>query len=711
VALGLARAFGLDRRDVVVSGLVGARRVDPRVSTAPAAEVRKRRLAALAAVADDAPTAQIQRVLSGEEVAELEAARASRSGTEQPDTDEPDAEQPSAGEPSTDEAGTGESSPGESSPDEASPGEPGTAVEGPDGESSTTPGDPTGTKAALDRREDPHAFDDPDDLDDPAHAIVSNTAEPYAAEEEETATIVARPSGVGSLGAAAAAGLALAAAAAGAPVLLPAALACLLVLAIVLPRRGVAGRARLLLVAIPPLVLLGPLLTYAAQAEDGWRLLLSGPGAVAATPPSTPLLALLGWPQDPPAAGIASVSQWLVLLASATVAVAAVVALARGGAQARGVRLAWLVAALGAAAAVLAPYAEIGVARLADGTDVVARGWAGPGTSLLLLGLVMATAIGGGGLRAALHGRSFGWRQLGVALISIVLVGGIGLAAVGWTTMLRGEVLTLTTRQSDPVPAIGDELQASDARSRVLAVWATDAGTVDAELWRYAGPQLTETSSALALADLDRAEPDPATASLQRIVAGLATGTLSGAAEALADHAVGVVIVPPLDSVITGSTTDDVARARLIALLDSVRGLERVTENASGVVWRVSTEEASVARVALVAADGTTTPVAAGVVDVRTELPVMADAATLVLSERPAAGWRAWLDGAPLRSVSHGWQQAFQVPAGAGGDLVVRFDDPLAGPWRLAIVVTFVVVALIALPTRRRRLEPMDEES
>src|SRR5690606_1616443 len=72
VVLGIARAFGLDRRDVVVSGMVGARRVEARAATAPAAELRKRRLAALAAVADDAPTGQIQRVLSGAEVEEGE---------------------------------------------------------------------------------------------------------------------------------------------------------------------------------------------------------------------------------------------------------------------------------------------------------------------------------------------------------------------------------------------------------------------------------------------------------------------------------------------------------------------------------------------------------------------------------------------------------------------------------------------------------------
>src|SRR5690606_41569429 len=61
---------------------------------------------------------------------------------------------------------------------------------------------------------------------------------------------------------------------------------------------------------------------------------------------------------------------------------------------------------------------------------------------------------------------------------------------------------------------------------------------------------------------------------------------------------------------------DGVARSRLVALLDEVPGLERVTENSSGVVWRVSTAEVTPARAALIGADGVATPVPAEVVGV-----------------------------------------------------------------------------------------------
>lgn len=630
VALGLARAFGLDRRDVVISGLVGAQHVERRAASAPAVELRERRLAALAAVADDAPTGQIDRVLAGR-------------------TD-----------------------PGE---------EPAS-------------GDDDGTTGEADDREERVASDVPDP------------------EPDELATIVARPSGVGSVGAAAAAGLGLAAAAAGAPLLLPAGLLGLLLLAVMLGRRRsmVAGRSRLLLVAIPPLVLMGPLLMQAARMDDGWRLLFASPGnAVDAPISSTPALALLGWPQDPLDTGLATASPWLALAASATVLVAAVVALARGGGVARGVRLAWLIVAVGVLAAVLAPRVDVAVARSADGSDVVARGWAGPGCSLVLLGLLMATAAAGGGLRSALHGRSFGWRQLGVAAVSLVIAGGVILAAIGWTTMLRSDVFALHSRQHDPVPAIGDELQSSDSRSRVLALWSAGPGAIDGALWRSAGPQLTETSSVSELAALDaQGVLDPAAASLQEVVAGLSTGTATDVPARLAEHAIAVVVVPPADSDVAGPS-DETARADLVSLLDETPGLERVTENDSGVVWRVSTVADAPARVVLQDAEGLVTPVAAATVTVDATIPPVATDSLLLLAERPDVGWHAWLDGEPLRSVTHDWRQAFQVPPGTGGELVVRYDARLHVPWQVIIAITFVAVALIAMPTRRRRLDPVED--
>src|SRR5690606_21619318 len=100
----------------------------------------------------------------------------------------------------------------------------------------------------------------------------------------------------GSLGAAAAAGLAFAVASAGAPALLPAGLLVLLVIALVVPPR----RGRVLFVAVPALVLHAPVL---AEAIGGSRAavaaLLADPGLPLASSPAPVWQQALGWPVEP----------------------------------------------------------------------------------------------------------------------------------------------------------------------------------------------------------------------------------------------------------------------------------------------------------------------------------------------------------------------------------------------------------------------------
>src|SRR5699024_3635139 len=77
------------------------------------------------------------------------------------------------------------------------------------------------------------------------------------------------------------------------------------------------------------------------------------------------------------------------------------------------------------------------------------------------------------------------------------------------------------------------------------------------------------------------------------------------AGEQLGRLAVGVVLVPPVTDAEAATTRQD-----LVARLDSTAGLERVTENASGVIWRTSQSTGaagaaqSVARARVVSAEG-----------------------------------------------------------------------------------------------------------
>lgn len=678
MALGIARALGVDRRDVVISGMVGAQRVSRRRSVTAgrsAREAKRARLAALAAVGQSE---------QDDTFADLEPIR---SNTAEPAEGAEPAEKAEGAPP---EAGTDPGGAGEAEPHDATP----TA----DGE-----------------------------------------------DRVERATVVSRTSRAPSMAAAAAAGLAFAVAAAGAPVLLPAGLTALIVLALVLGRRRylAAGRARLIVVALPAVVVLGPVWTYAIRtwADGGWRVLLADPGAPLASDPGPAWLTLLGWPALPHVGsdlGAVLGSQVLPLVATGALIVAALLALLRGGPRGRAVRIGWLISAIGLATALASSRTVVALGRAhepAAGPDELVTGWAGPGTSLVLLGLLLATGVALDGLQGALAGRTFGWRQISAAVVTVLLVAGLVVSAASWTTTVvaeRGEqtpetgqveqtrAVHLTGRGPDPVPALGRTLQAPEQGARVLALTATPEG-IDAQLWRGNGPQLTETATVLglgrALARTDSGgegdgEPDQADAHLLSLVADLATGSVGGAGERLAQHAVAVVIVPTAGSVATGVTdADESARARLIARLDAVLGLERVTENPAGVIWRVSagpgSTDTAIARGQVRDGEGTQLANLDFTHDSGSaRLSPEGTGRTVVLAERSSPAWRAEIDGRPLRAVADSsWRQAFLIPDDAAGELTVTYRPSLHTPWHVLTGVVLGLTVLLALPTRRRRPE------
>ncbi|ACQ79467.1 glycosyl transferase domain-containing protein [Beutenbergia cavernae DSM 12333] len=531
---------------------------------------------------------------------------------------------------------------------------------------------------------------------------------------------VARPR-AGSIGAAAAAGLAFAVACAGAPVLLGVGVLALVVLVIAVgPRRRGrhAGRTRLLLVLAPALALLGPWLTGALVTSgppDAWRLLVSEPGLPQPVDAGPAWWQLLGWPVEPAAwPGVAAGAGAVVpLVASGTLVLAGLVALLRGSGKIRPVRIGWLVTGIGLVAALVASRTEVGVGTAADGNAQVAYGWAGPGTSVVVLGLLVAAVSAGDGLRGWLTERAFGWRQLTAGVVTVVVVLAPLATAAAWVWSVRAEespgspALAVEPRGADPVPALGRQLQESTAGARVLAISTDDAG-LRVQLWRDNGPQLLDATSpvtARAVSGAPRegvpAAPDAADTALAGLAALLAASS-DAAADELAAHAVGVVVVPPLDSRVAPGH-DTTARARLVASLDATAGLERVTENASGVVWRVAADVGSSrARIVTPGDDGAAV-VAAGLVRAGGHLPAASVERIVVLAERADDGWRATIGSAELEATADGWEQGFTVPAGLGGELRVTYDSPWRVPWGVAVVTVLALSALLALPTRRRR--------
>ncbi|WP_199423561.1 glycosyltransferase [Actinotalea solisilvae] len=525
-----------------------------------------------------------------------------------------------------------------------------------------------------------------------------------------------------SLAAAAGAGLALAVVVAAAPVLLPAGLLALLVVA-----AAVRRRRRLVWVAVPALVLQAPtVLDAVSEGADGWRVLLAAPGVPTAASAAEPWQQLLGWPTAAPAwVDLPDVASGVVPYAlTGVVAVVALLGLVVPGRRGRAARAAWLVAACGLAAGVVAGAVHTGVADVpgdAPGT-VLAPGWAGPGVSLALLGLLVAALVGAAGLRTVVGRHAFGWRQVTAGVLAVLAVVAPATVLGAWTWHSTGaRDLALTTSAVPVVPAIGRQLQASPDDVRVLLLEPGPDEQVRATALRHDGVQLTEVGRSVTARAVRGAPDAPAAVAadaadteLAGTAARLASGAAGDVAAQLARLGVGAVLVPPAGD----DPQAAAARAAVVGRVDATAGLERVTETESGIIWRVAGAQAGTttarARLVTPAADAPgagETPGSQAVAVPAHERVVDAPVAAgdperlLVLAERADPGWRAWLDGRPLRSVESSWRQTFELGDGSG-QLTVRYDPGGRTPWLALQGLTLLVTVLLALPVRRRRGGP-----
>ncbi|MCV2394162.1 glycosyltransferase [Actinotalea sp. M2MS4P-6] len=522
-----------------------------------------------------------------------------------------------------------------------------------------------------------------------------------AAETAETALVQAGPRSDGtaerpapqpvetaepSFAAAAGAGLAACVATAGTPALLPVLLVALVAVAVLRPRR------RLWWVAVPPLVLSGPLLVWVAVDPQRWRALVAAPGLAVPAAPAVAWQQALGWPVP-----VDTVPLWVALLPGAVLAVVAVLSLAIRPPAVRAVRLGWLVAALGLATAI--GLGHLGVV-LGDG--LLGPTWTGGAVSTVLAGLLVAALVGVGRLRQALTRVAFGWRHVGAGLLAALALAA-PVALLGTWVVRASHPSALEVSDTAVVPAVGLQLQASDDAARVLEL-VPSGSELHVTLLRGDGVQLIDTSRAVTGTAVtgdplapEPAAPDDAETELADAAAGLTVGA-QGVADQLADLAVGAVLVPP---------SQDPARAELVGLLDATDGLERVTETEAGVIWRVASDDRTVAWARVVRGSAeqfgeVLEPVASSDGRIATELDAGPSDRLLVLAERADPGWHAWLDGVPLRSVETGWRQAFEL-GGDSGRLVVRHEETGQHVWLLVQLVVLGATVLLAVPTRRRR--------
>ncbi len=391
------------------------------------------------------------------------------------------------------------------------------SAESPDAASAESAGaDSAESGAGSDARGDREDDQDPAAQEDesPSERSLARAAAVRAAATEQY--------GPGSPRAAALAGLLgagiVAAVPATAVVLLPA----LVLLMVRLPRRA----GRLALTVLPVLVTALPVwwgAWHIAHSLTGTaRLLLADTGAPLGAPAPSATEALLGLPQGLDTLLPASWLAGVVMVLLAVPHVLALVGLAapgRLGARARGGVLLFLG---GLALALVAPRVVVALGTGLEGTgSQLVAAWPGPGASLALAGLLGAGAVGldAGGVRL-LEARAW-WRTALVravgtlALVAPLALGGAWAAAVA--TRASSPLMLLRPATSQ-VPLIALEMETAPAAGRVLALASTDTseGTVlSVSLWRGAGTQVTDVVPGVLASQLtdrikDAGSPDAA---------------------------------------------------------------------------------------------------------------------------------------------------------------------------------------------------------
>lgn len=496
--------------------------------------------------------------------------------------------------------------------------------------------------------------------------------------------------------AAAAGGLPFLVVATGAPVLLPAGVAALVVVALAGART--AGRRMLALAwtALPALVLSGPWLLAALSQP---RVLLAEPGRLvpAEAPPAWQLL--LAQPAAPAAWSLLPGGDVVAAVANGAVVAVAALALLRGGSRGRVARAGWLVAAVGVGAGVAATRVVVG-----SGLEGSVTGRAGPGTTLVLAGLLAAALAGADGVRSRLGAARLGWRPVtaGVVAAVAVLSPVAGLGAWSWSQLDgRG---ALARGQAGQLPAVATDAATSPDRSRTLVLRASPDGEISATVARTPTELLGQTSTVDAarqvaggLADARPAGPDTAQDAVSEAVAALVSGA-EDPRPALAALGVGHLLL--LDGAASGEgpLSADV--------LDGAPGLARAGEVDTGVLWRVTPASGGgpdavdrAARVRVLGPDGTPQAVLpAGASGVRAQVAAGEEGRLLVLAERADAGWQAYVDRRRLEPVVHdGWAQAFEL-GDEGGELVVVHRLPGSTWWQALQVVVLALTLLLAVP-------------
>ena len=343
-------------------------------------------------------------------------------------------------------------------------------------------------------------------------------------------------------------------------------------------------------------------------------------------------------------------------------------------------------------------------------------------SALSVLSTVSGDGVSGDGLRRLRTGF--------VVAACLVLLAPVTVGAVWSYQAHRGsnpQVLALrpTTQQ---VPLIAEQFQGSATAGRVLKLTSTSEG-LQATVWRGPGTQISDalpgavnaqarSRASGALTD-PRLRPtrtgqtgrstasgeglvleDKADAELAQIVTRATAGQDTEVADALAAHGIAVVLLTDKEG--------DAVTAEARVGLASTPGLEQLAQTAAGNSWRVtSSAYPDSARLSLIDEGGEATPVASTGAGsgTRTRIPAGSGTRTLVMVERADAGWRATLDGRRLQATTvpaqdGSWKQGFAVGS-EGGELVITHTRRSTAAATYTIWIVWALTLVAALPLRR----------
>ena len=414
---------------------------------------------------------------------------------------------------------------------------------------------------------------------------------------------------------------------------------------LLLPWWGVA-------LADPVVLLLEPGVRMSADGEQPWHAVFFDPG---------------GWWSLP----------WWV---GVGITVAALAATLRA-AQVRPVRLALVMAAIALGWALVLESVSVTPANSA----LAVAPWSGSVLLVVLAASMVAAAIAARGVRNRMSRATFTWRQPALALVTAMAVASPVVWALLW--LGHGASGPLDRSWVNPLPAFVQAQSVLPEQIRTL-VLRSESGRLAYTVLRARDAHW---------GDVENAPTAEQLATMDEVVADLASGRGTAPVDELTDRAVQYVLaVPPVD--------DDLEVA-----LDSAPGLLRIANPGEASLWRI---ERATGRVRVEVPDDELAVLTSAVPDdpaaASVDVPAGDDGRLLELAELADDSWTATDDTGETLEVppSAEWAQRFVVGSD-GGTIDMAVENPVR-QWLIWIQVALVfVLVVLALPGRARE----DEEA